>query len=130
MSITKTNQHVFETFLGNQIELLITKPTDASQSKKVPLSIIISTSASNGVGNNNLLATVYGIPYRDNEPVTTMLVGLEHDETKDFVTRLCRILVKKFCLPTYVSLSGRPGQSLSSAEQLSIIERCIEHVTK
>ncbi|AAS51349.1 ACR123Cp [Eremothecium gossypii ATCC 10895] len=127
MTQTKTADYTVSTLGGDDVRLLVTMPVELTASKKVPVSIVVSGRC-DGV-NEELAATVYGVPYKGSDVVTSVLLDTADNRIRDFGSTFCRVLVKKVGLPCYVSVSSSVGRMLDSGDQLAVIRKALEHLT-
>lgn len=128
MAVIHTIERSFETPLGTSILLLITKSKDHTNDKKSPLSVNISFSTPESQASNMLITTIYGVPYKHTEALTTVLLDTSEDKVKDFALTTCKILVKRFKLPCYVSISSSSSEPWDFSENINIIEVCIKNI--
>ncbi|AGO11372.1 AaceriACR123Cp [[Ashbya] aceris (nom. inval.)] len=127
MALTKTADYTVNTLVGDEVRLLVTMPVELGASKKVPVSVVVA-----GRGDSvsdELAATVYGIPYKGSDVVTSVLLDTADNRIRDFVSTFCRVLVKKVGLPCYVSVSSTAGRMLDGGDQLAVIRKALEHMT-
>ncbi|AMD19048.1 HBR147Wp [Eremothecium sinecaudum] len=127
MSSIETLEKSYETLLGLPVQLLIKKPIDIVKDIKSPLSVNIAVGSFSN--NTNLAAQIYGVLYKETNVVTTSLFEPLDGGIGEFANTICRLLTKRFGLPTYVSVSTTVGLVIDSSDQISVIDTCVKTIS-